>query len=82
MMLVTMSRMMILLHWRRKLHVFGLRPHAVLLQVVAGGGRGRGGGRGHELALVILVELIGGRNFLVMHNVFLLEVLQILMMII
>ena len=27
------------------------------------------------LALVILVELIGGHNFLVMHGVFLLEVL-------
>jgi hypothetical protein len=37
---------------------------------------------GMMLALVILVELIGGRTFLVVHGVFLLEVLQILMLMI
>ena len=81
MMLVTMSRMMILLHWRRKLHVFGLRPHAVLLQVVVVVAAVVVA-EGMMLALVIFVELIGGRNFLVMHGVFLLEVLQILMLMI
>ena len=39
-------------------------------------------GEGMMLALVILVELIGGRNFLVVHGVFLLEVLHILMLMI
>jgi hypothetical protein len=78
-MIMTISRMMILLHWRRKLHVFRLMPHTMLLQVVvvvvvvveA-----------LMLALVILVALIRGCNFLVVHGTFLLEVLQILMLMI
>ena len=82
MMLVTMLRMMILLHWRRKLHVFGLRPHAVLLQVVVVVAVAVVVAEGMMLPLVILVVLIGGRNFLVVHGAFLLEVLKILMLMI
>ena len=63
MMLVTMSRMMILLHQRQKLHVFGLRPHAVLLQVVVVVAAAVVVAEGMMLALVIFVELIGGCNF-------------------
>jgi hypothetical protein len=80
-MIMTISRTMILLRWRQKLHVFRLMPHTVLIQVVVVAAAVVMV-EGFILALVIFVALIGGRNFLVVHDALLLEVLEILMLMI
>jgi hypothetical protein len=73
-MIMTIPRMRILLCWRRKLHIFRLTLHTVWLQVVVVSAVVVVA-ECLMLALVILVALIGGHNFLAVHDTFLLEVL-------